>query len=199
MRPRVPSKLFSREELLLPPNLVSALRLPLALLFPFVAKSKTKALLVLGAAALTDAVDGWLARTNGQVTATGAVLDPIADKTFALSVVATLVARRAIPAWGVPALLARELFEAPLLVWIFLQERDDTREAREAEVRANEPGKIATTAQLVAVMAALATPRLVRPALVVAGVAGTIAGLAYWKRELERVRGEAACKKTTST
>src|SRR5262249_51569745 len=97
-----PPGFFSPKELLLPPNLVSALRLPLALLFPFAARSKGQALAVLALAGLTDVLDGWLAREKRQVTPTGAVLDPIADKAFALSVVGTLIAQGKIPRWGIP-------------------------------------------------------------------------------------------------
>jgi CDP-diacylglycerol--glycerol-3-phosphate 3-phosphatidyltransferase/cardiolipin synthase len=184
MRPRTPASFFSLEELLLPPNLITALRLPLAAIFPFAARSRTSALAVLAAAGLTDALDGWLARRNGQVTATGAVLDPIADKAFAVSVVTTLAAHRRIPAWGVPALLAREILEAPLLLRVLLEGRDYTGAGAEADVTATSPGKAATTAQLAAVMIALEAPSLLTPALLLSAVLGTAAGLAYWQREL---------------
>lgn len=181
-----PPGFFSREELRLPPNLTSALRLPLALLFPFAAGSKTGALTILALAGATDVLDGWLARKNGQVTATGAVLDPIADKVFALSVVGTLIAQGKIPTWGIPALLAREILEAPLILWLLIEAGDGT--APTPEVRANVPGKMATTAQFAAVMAALELPAALPAALVVSAAAGTIAGIAYWRRAL-RQRG----------
>lgn len=178
-----PPGFFSREELLLPPNVLSALRFPLALIFPFVAGSKGKAVAVLALAGLTDVLDGFLARRNGQATATGAVLDPIADKVFALSVVGTLIAQGRIPRWGIPALLAREILEAPLLAWVLLEQSEG---APAPEVRANVPGKIATSAQFAAVMAALELPAALPAALVASAVAGTVAGVAYWRRELGR-------------
>jgi CDP-diacylglycerol--glycerol-3-phosphate 3-phosphatidyltransferase/cardiolipin synthase len=175
---------FSTKELLLPPNLVSALRLPLALLFPFAARSQGKALAVLALAGLTDVLDGWLARESRQVTATGAVLDPIADKVFALSVVGTLIAQGKIPRWGIPALLAREILEAPLLLWVLLEAHEGT--APIPEVRANVPGKLATVAQFAAVMAALELPEVLPAALLASAATGTVAGVAYWRRELAR-------------
>ena len=184
MRAHAPPGFFSREELLLPPNVLTMLRLPLALAFPFAAGSKGAARAVLALAALTDVLDGWLARKNGQVTSTGAVLDPVADKVFALSVVTTLIARKKLPAWGIPAILARELLEAPLLCWMILARRDEPREV--TEVAANLPGKVATAAQFAAVLAAIEAPLLLWPALGVAAAAGTWAGLAYWRRELGR-------------
>lgn len=98
--PRTPAGFFSAQELLLPPNLLSMLRLPLAAIFPFAAASEDGALLVLALAGVTDVLDGYLARRDRQVTATGAVLNPIADKVFALSVVSTLIAQGRIPRWG---------------------------------------------------------------------------------------------------
>lgn len=182
MRAHAPPGFFSAEELFLAPNVLSALRLPLALAFPFAARSKGPALVVLALAGLTDVLDGYLARTRGQVTSTGAVLDPVADKVFALSVVTTLIARGQIPKWGIPALLAREILEAPLLVWGLAARPHQQREV--TDVRANVPGKIATVAQFAAVMAAIEAPVLLPVALGASAVAGLAAGLMYWKREI---------------
>ena len=185
---------FSVEELLLPPNLLSLLRLPLAAAFPFAARRRGSAMTVLALAGLTDVLDGWLARRSGQVTTTGAVLDPVADKVFALSVVATLTARGKLPAWGIVALLTREILEAPLLAWVLLV-REPRRADDISDVRANEPGKFATTAQFLAVMAALEAPALLPVALGVAAVSGAVAGVAYWTRELGRKPAEAVAAK----
>ncbi len=183
--PRTPPGFFSAEELGLLPNVLSSLRLPLAVLFPFVARSRPLAVAVLVAAGLTDVLDGWLARRDGRTTATGAVLDPIADKVFALSVVGTLLAHGKLPRWGIPALLAREILEAPLLLWVLHEARHGDRE-RVPAVHANTPGKIATAAQFAAVMAALELPAALPAALVVAAATGTVAGVAYLRREMAR-------------
>ena len=180
-----PPGFFSRQELRLLPNVMSFLRLPLAAIFPFAAKNRHQAMAVLALAGLTDVLDGWLARESGQVTATGAVLDPIADKAFALSVVATLIAQGKIPRWGIPALLAREILEGPLLLWVLLEARAGEK-APVTEVRANVPGKMATVAQFAAVMAALELPAALPAALALAAVTGTVAGVAYWRREMAR-------------
>jgi cardiolipin synthase (CMP-forming) len=182
--PRTPAGFFSAKEILLPPNLLSLLRLPLAAIFPFVAGSRNKALLVLALAGLTDVLDGYLARRGAQETATGAVIDPIADKLFALSVVGTLVAQGKIPRWGVPALLAREILEAPLLVWVLLRPPEEGNAP--VEVRSMTPGKMATTAQFAAVLAAMELPAALPAALAAAAITGTVAGVFYWRRELGR-------------
>ncbi|APR80633.1 CDP-diacylglycerol--glycerol-3-phosphate 3-phosphatidyltransferase [Minicystis rosea] len=190
MHAHAPPGFFSRRELLLAPNVLSFLRLPLALAFPIAARSKGQALSVLALAGLTDVLDGFIARVTRQVTSTGAVLDPIADKVFATSVVATLLARGQIPAWGIPALLAREILEAPLLAWGLVARPHEERDV--TEVRANVPGKLATVAQFTAVMAAIEAPALLPAALVASAAAGTIAGVMYWRRELDRARAPKA-------
>jgi cardiolipin synthase (CMP-forming) len=168
------------------PNVLSLLRLPLAAVFPFVVDDARAALAVLCAAAVTDVLDGWLARRSGQLTAVGAVVDPIADKVFAATVVITLLFHRRMPAWALPALLAREILEAPLVLWVLLSRK--FRGARRAQARANVPGKLATTVQFVAVLAAITAPELLEEALIAAAAAGFFAGLSYWSRELERSR-----------
>jgi CDP-diacylglycerol--glycerol-3-phosphate 3-phosphatidyltransferase/cardiolipin synthase len=173
-------------DLLLLPNVLSALRLPLAVAFPFVVANARAALAVLIAAALTDVLDGWLARRRGQVTAMGAVVDPIADKVFALTVVITLLVRHEMPTWALPALLSREILEAPLVAWVLLSQ--SFRGARKAAARSNIPGKLATTVQFVAVLSAIAAPELLEVSLVGAAVAGVLAGVSYWHRELHRVQ-----------
>lgn len=173
-------------DLALLPNVLSALRLPLALAFPFVAGNVQAALAVLLAAALTDILDGWLARRMGQVTAVGAVVDPIADKVFAITVVVTLLVRHEMPTWALPALLSREILEAPLVIWVLVNH--SYRGARKAAASANIPGKLATTVQFVAVLSAIAAPDLLEVCLVAAAVSGLLAGVSYWHRELHRVR-----------
>jgi CDP-diacylglycerol--glycerol-3-phosphate 3-phosphatidyltransferase/cardiolipin synthase len=173
---------LSLDEIVLLPNLVSLLRLPLAVAFPLVSSRPALAVGVLALAGATDVADGQLARRLGQVTFTGAIVDPLADKAFAVSVVATLVGRHALPLWAVPLLLARELCEAPLLAWTVATGRH--RAACLGEVTANVPGKVATVAQFVAVLAAIAWPAALRPLLVACAASGAVAGAAYWRRAL---------------
>jgi CDP-diacylglycerol--glycerol-3-phosphate 3-phosphatidyltransferase len=60
-------------------------------------------------AALSDALDGYLARRLGMVTVVGKFLDPLADKLIVLSTLVMLVAVDRAPAWLVIVLMAREL------------------------------------------------------------------------------------------
>lgn len=60
-------------------------------------------------AALTDWVDGYIARRFHQITDLGKVLDPLVDKLLVMAAVLGLVANGQIPAWGAFLLLGREL------------------------------------------------------------------------------------------
>ncbi len=64
---------------------------------------------VFGLAALTDAVDGYLARRWGQVTSLGKLLDPIADKLLVLTALFLLVDFDRVEAWVAIVLAGREL------------------------------------------------------------------------------------------
>ena len=60
------------------------------------------------AAALTDLLDGYLARRRKQVTTLGRLLDPIADKLLISSALVSLVQLKIAPAWMVVIILGRE-------------------------------------------------------------------------------------------
>ena len=60
------------------------------------------------AAALTDLLDGYLARRRKQVTTLGRLLDPIADKLLISSALIALVQRGIAPAWMVAIIIGRE-------------------------------------------------------------------------------------------
>jgi CDP-diacylglycerol--glycerol-3-phosphate 3-phosphatidyltransferase len=64
---------------------------------------------VFGLAALTDAVDGYVARRWGQVTRLGKILDPIADKLLVLTALFLLVDFDRVDAWVAIVLAGREL------------------------------------------------------------------------------------------
>jgi CDP-diacylglycerol--glycerol-3-phosphate 3-phosphatidyltransferase len=60
------------------------------------------------AAALTDLLDGYLARQRKQITTLGRLLDPIADKLLISSALISLVQLRIAPAWMVVIIIGRE-------------------------------------------------------------------------------------------
>ncbi|MGB0843475.1 MAG: CDP-diacylglycerol--glycerol-3-phosphate 3-phosphatidyltransferase [Alphaproteobacteria bacterium] len=68
-------------------------------------------------ASITDFLDGYLARTNNQVTAFGRFLDPIADKLLIVIALIVLVWTAAIAGWAIIATLiivAREIIVSGL-------------------------------------------------------------------------------------
>jgi CDP-diacylglycerol--glycerol-3-phosphate 3-phosphatidyltransferase len=64
---------------------------------------------IFGAAAVTDFVDGWLARKWGVVTVLGKFLDPLADKLIVMAALIMLIPLDRVPAWAVFVILAREM------------------------------------------------------------------------------------------
>jgi len=167
------------------PSLVTLTRLPLAIAFPWAVASPPVALSVLGLAAASDVLDGWLARRRAEATPTGGLLDAITDKIFVLTVVVTLAARGLLSPLEVVLLGARDLGELPLVLRLAVLHRLGTREPRGS----NLGGKLATTLQFVAVVVAVVgLPH--RAAWIAATAAvGVIAAGSYWVREL---RGERA-------
>ncbi len=65
--------------------------------------------IVFGIAAITDWLDGYIARRWHQETNLGKVLDPLVDKLVILAPMMMLVELGQLPAWGVFLILAREL------------------------------------------------------------------------------------------
>ncbi len=113
----------------------------------------TNDLLALGiflVAAVTDLLDGYLARRWGQVTTIGTLLDPIADKLLVSAALISLVQIRAIPAWMVVLIIGREFAVSGL------------RSIAAAEgytIAASDLGKTKTISQVVAISAVLLSLR----------------------------------------
>jgi CDP-diacylglycerol--glycerol-3-phosphate 3-phosphatidyltransferase len=59
-------------------------------------------------AAVTDLLDGYLARKRGQITTLGILLDPIADKLLTSAAFVSLVELHLVPAWMVVIIVGRE-------------------------------------------------------------------------------------------
>lgn len=181
---RPDASIYRASDLLLVPNLLSLMRVPMAAAFPLVASSTLGAVALLAAAAASDEADGWYARRHGQTTPIGAVVDGLTDKLFMLSVVVTLVATGRLGLVGLAALAARDLGELLLLAYCVAAGR--TRRSRATAPASNRAGKLATTTQFAAVVVVLARPAWADPVLAVAAVAGTAAAISYWRRELAR-------------
>lgn len=102
----------------------------------------TVALVIFLLAAVTDLLDGYLARRWSQVTTTGTLLDPIADKLLVSAALIALVQRHIVPGWLVVLLIGREFAVSGL------------RGIAAAEgyiIKASELGKLKTFCQVVAI------------------------------------------------
>lgn len=95
-------------------------------------------------AALTDWVDGYLARKLDQITELGKFLDPLVDKLLVLAPLLALVELGQLPAWGVFLILARELTIAGWRITPSLT-------GSSAIKAANVWGKVKTMSQIVAI------------------------------------------------
>jgi len=62
-------------------------------------------------AAASDGVDGYLARSRGESSPLGKLLDPVADKVLGIAVLATLTLHGRLPSWMFWALAAKEALQ----------------------------------------------------------------------------------------
>ncbi len=97
------------------PNLITAARLVLtALLAVLLMLKQTKGLAVFccflfTVAAVTDMVDGYVARRYGVVSTLGKLMDPLADKLLVTTALIMLIPLNRVPAWVALLILSREL------------------------------------------------------------------------------------------
>ncbi|MBK7582724.1 MAG: CDP-alcohol phosphatidyltransferase family protein [Myxococcales bacterium] len=173
---------YRAKDLLLVPSLLSLTRVPLAVGFVLALNHPWLELAILAAAGATDVLDGFWARRHGQVTATGAVVDPITDKLFVLTVVGSLIATSRLTPGSVLLLATREIAEAPLVAWWALSQAK--RRARVEQPMANVPGKLATVLQFITIGMAMFRAPYTAEMIWVTAVAGALAALSYWLRDL---------------
>jgi len=102
-----------RYELLNAPNLLTLGRIALIPLLLYLLYYENRrnsfwAAAIYSVCALSDWVDGWLARISDKVTTLGKFLDPLADKVIVLSALVMLVRLGRVPVWVVVVIVARE-------------------------------------------------------------------------------------------
>ena len=145
-------------------NALSLSRLPLAVFFVFMEDPLARVGLV-AAAALTDFLDGWIARHKHLESYWGALIDPIADRGFVMVALLTFMLEGQLTPLEFGILVVRDVatglgFVVSRLVPQF----------RKVMFKARMLGKVVTTLQLLALMAVLVVPVLVRPLVVVVGL-----------------------------
>ena len=98
---------------------------------------------IFSVAALTDWLDGFLARRQKQVTTFGQLMDPLADKLLVTAALISLVQMELAPAWMVAIILGRELGVTVLrsLAW-----------SRGVTIPASPLGKVKMMSQVIAIL-----------------------------------------------
>jgi CDP-diacylglycerol--glycerol-3-phosphate 3-phosphatidyltransferase len=138
------------------PNILTLLRLLSLPVFAYMALSSNSlmqffAAIVFGLAALTDWLDGYLARKLNQVSEFGATFDPLVDRIFLVIslVVLYFTISGMVPLWSVLVLASRDLLM--VLGWVFFKTVRNTRFA------VTYLGKVATAILMISLFVLLAS------------------------------------------
>ncbi len=129
---------------------------------------------VFALAALTDGLDGYIARSRGSVTTFGKLMDPLADKLLIVAALVSLVSLDRLAGWVAMVIISRELAVTGLRT---------VAAERGVVIAASWLGKVKTALQIAAVFALIvANPAPVWvDVLVYAAVAVTvISGIDYF-------------------
>jgi CDP-diacylglycerol---glycerol-3-phosphate 3-phosphatidyltransferase len=137
------------------PNVLTVIRILLVPVLIVALLDKTGggdllAAIVFAVASLTDAIDGYLARSRNWVTSFGKLMDPIADKLLIVAALIALVSRARLEAWVAMVIIAREFAVTVLRVAVSTQQG--------VVISANVLGKLKTAFQVAMVMALIAVP-----------------------------------------
>jgi len=134
------------------PNILTLLRIGLIPVFVVifylpVPWARPVCAVVFTAAAVTDLLDGWLARRWGQTSPLGAFLDPVADKLMVAIALVLLVQGEPRAALALPAavIIGREITVSALREWM-------AEVGARAKVAVSMAGKLKTTAQMIAIV-----------------------------------------------
>ena len=147
------------------PNILSSSRVLLALAFVAVDTVDAR-LVVVGLAGITDFLDGWIARRAKVASKWGALIDPIADRFFALVAISTFLFEGRLSTIGYFVMISRDIMTAVgflvarAVSWL-----------KPVEFRARFSGKLVTVLQLATFVALLRVPRVVTPLLWAVGIA----------------------------
>jgi CDP-diacylglycerol--glycerol-3-phosphate 3-phosphatidyltransferase len=145
-------------------NAISLLRIPMGAVFILDPRTETRVAILLAAAA-SDYLDGWVARTFGQTSRSGEILDPVTDKLFVLSALVSYLRSGVFAGWELIVLLARDVVTACAFAIAALLKLP-------VRFRARLSGKVVTTLQIATVFVATVLPQATRSAVLLTGAAG---------------------------
>jgi CDP-diacylglycerol--glycerol-3-phosphate 3-phosphatidyltransferase len=148
---------------------------------------------VFALAALTDTLDGYIARSRGSVTTFGKLMDPIADKLLVAASLIALVSLDRLAAWIAMVIIAREFAVTGLRM---------VAAEQGVVIQASWMGKVKTILQVAAIICLIAfdPAPLGVDLLVYAAVAATvISGIDYFFGFKRIVESSRAGKKPAQT
>lgn len=165
------------------PNLVSLSRLALAAVFVMNDDVNTRISVVL-VAAVTDMLDGWLARRAGLTSRFGALVDPFADRVFVLVAVATFVYEGTLSTLEYFVMISRDLMTA-----VGFLVAKSVSWLKPVEFRARWSGKAVTALQMAAFVALLKVPQYSAPLIWAVGLVSLYSIVDYtWALWRERAK-----------
>ena len=137
------------------PNLLTVVRILLVPVLVVALLEQTSggdllAAIVFATASLTDAIDGYLARSRNSVTNFGKLMDPIADKLLIIAALVVLVSLGRLEAWVAMVIIAREFAVTVLRVAVGAQQH--------VVIPASAWGKAKTATQVAMVICLIAVP-----------------------------------------
>jgi CDP-diacylglycerol---glycerol-3-phosphate 3-phosphatidyltransferase len=170
------------------PNLLTLLRILLVpvlvvALLDATPNGSVVAAIVFAAAAVTDGLDGYIARSRRSITTFGKVMDPIADKLLIAAALITLVSLDRVAPWAAMVIIAREFAVSGLRIAAGQQG---------VVIPASPLGKVKTVVQVAAILAVIAThDAWAQVLLYVAVVVTLVSGADYFlnfRRRIEEAR-----------
>lgn len=145
------------------------------------------------AAALTDWLDGYLARRMNLTSAFGAFLDPVADKLMVAAALIMLVGLQRVEDWVAVVIIGREIAISALREWM-------AQMGAAKSVAVNMLGKVKTVAQMIAIpmllwfdpIAGVSMGRVGNWLIYLAAVLTLVSMVYYMKLALPSLRGRTA-------
>jgi len=179
--------MVSGRELTKLPNLLSLARIPLGALAWAAPTNVAWLLTLLALAALTDVLDGWLARRAGESAENfGAMLDPVCDKVFVASTMAAVWVALGPPWWLAALALVRE---GAVGLLVAVKQVAPSLRHRRLPTGALPAGKATTVAQFGLFVVVLLDMRAAwLGTAIAAAVLGLLAGIQYGRRAARALR-----------
>lgn len=128
-------------------------------------------------AALTDFLDGRIARRRGGPSTLGVILDPLADRLMLSSVAVVLAVRDLLPASFVAVLVGRDALTL-LGSWAF-----------QGKIKVNKVGKVATAVLMASVAVIMYRPGIIGEAMFYAGLGLSLVAGALYVRTVRKLFG----------